>query len=295
MVGKFTISSLLEKGIEILGKGDYFNPLLDAQILLSHLLDVEKIYLYTHSKDIVEERTVDEYLKLIELRKSRYPLQYIIGKQEFMGLDFKVKEGVLVPRPDTEVLVESIIEIVKNGQFVKRETINIADIGTGSGAITLSLAHFIENAFVYSVDISKKALGVANENAKNLLLDNRVKFLNGNILKPLYDEHLERSIDILVSNPPYIPSRVIEELQIEVSTYEPKLALDGGEDGLDFYRNIIDNSGDLIRENGIIAFEIGHDQAKEIEKLLETNGNFKDIETITDLSGLDRVIIGKKV
>lgn len=295
MVEKFTISTLLEKGIETLGKGDYFNPLLDAQILLSHLLGVDKIYLYTHSKDVVEERTGNEFLKLIELRKSRYPLQYIIGKQEFMGLDFNVEEGVLVPRPDTEILVESIIELVKNEQFVKREMINIADIGTGSGAITLSLAHFIENAFVYSVDISKKALQVACKNAKNLSLESRVKFLNGSVLKPLYDEHLENSIDILVSNPPYIPTRIIEELQIEVSTYEPKLALDGGEDGLDFYRNIIDNSSDLIREDGIIAFEIGHDQAKDIENLLENSNNFRDIKTITDLSGLDRVIIGKKI
>ena len=174
MVERFTISSLLEKGIDILGKGDYFNPLLDAQILLSHLLDVDKIYLYTHSRDIVEERTVGEFLKLIELRKSRYPLQYIIGKQEFMGLDFKVKEGVLVPRPDTEILVESIIDIVEKGYFGERETINIADIGTGSGAITLSLAHFIKNALVYSVEISKKALEVANENANSLSLESRV-------------------------------------------------------------------------------------------------------------------------
>ena len=295
MVERFTISSLLEKGIDILGKGDYFNPLLDAQILLSHLLDVDKIYLYTHSRDIVEERTVGEFLKLIELRKSRYPLQYIIGKQEFMGLDFKVKEGVLVPRPDTEILVESIIDIVEKGYFGERETINIADIGTGSGAITLSLAHFIKNAFVYSVDISKKALEVANENAKSLSLESRVKFLNGNILEPLYDEKLEKSIDILVSNPPYIPTKVIEKLQIEVSTYEPKLALDGGSDGLEFYRKIIEGSSQLIRKNGIIAFEIGHDQAEDIKKILIQNGNFKDIETITDLSGLDRVVIGKVV
>lgn len=295
MVEKFTVSSLLEKGIEVLGKGDYFNPLLDAQILLSYLLDVDKIYLYTHSKDTVEEGTVKEYLKLIELRKSRYPLQYIIGKQEFMGLDFKVKEGVLIPRPDTEVLVESIIEIVDKGYFNEKETINIADIGTGSGAITLSLAHFIKNSFVYSVDISKEALEVANENAKNLSLGGQVKFLNGNILEALYDEKLENSIDILVSNPPYIPSKVIEDLQIEVSTYEPKLALDGGEDGLDFYRNIIEHSSELIRQNGLIAFEIGHDQAEDIRELLIQSESFKEIEVITDLSGLDRVVIGKKV
>ena len=246
MVDNITINKLLKKGIEILGEGDYFNPLLDAQILLMHLLDVDKIYLYTHNNDVVDKETAKEFLKLIDLRKTRYPLQYIIGKQEFMGLDFKVKEGVLVPRPDTEVLVEKIIEFVEDGYFAGKENISIADIGTGSGAITLSLAHFIENSFVYSVDISPHALEVASENAQAHKLESRVKFLNGSILEPLIEENLEGKIDILVSNPPYIPTSVIEGLQREVSTYEPKLALDGGEDGLDFYRVIVDRSNEVM-------------------------------------------------
>lgn len=295
MVENITIKGLLEKGIEILGEGDYFNPLLDAQILLSYLLGVDKIYLYTHNNDMVEKETVEEFLKLINLRKTRYPLQYIIGKQEFMGLDFKVKPGVLVPRPDTEVLVEKIIDLVEDGYFGCQEEINIADIGTGSGAITLSLAYFIKNAFVYSVDISPDALEVARVNSKTHSLEKRVRFLRGNLLEPLKKENLQGKIDILVSNPPYIPTRVIEDLQTEVSTYEPKLALDGGSDGLDFYREIINESIEVMSVKSIIAFEIGYDQGKSVRKLLEENGNFKNIKVITDLSGHDRVVIGEKV
>lgn len=292
---QFTISSLLQNSIEILGEGDYFNPLLDAQILLMHILDVDKIYLYTHKDEVVDEKIVDEYLKLIDLRKSRYPLQYIIGTQEFMGLDFKVAEGVLIPRPDTEVLIENILDIVSSGYFGDKETINIADIGTGSGAITLSLAHFIKNSSLYSVDISKEALCIAKENAENLLLKDKVKFLNGSLLEPLYEENIEGKIDILVSNPPYICTEVIEDLQTEVSTYEPKLALDGGIDGLDFYREIIDGASEIMSKKSIIAFEIGYDQGETVKDLLVQNGSFKNIRVITDLSGHNRVIIGDKV
>lgn len=288
-----TINSILEEAIENLGEGDYFNPLLDSQILLSFVLGVDKIYLYTHKHEIVSEKDKEEFMKLIELRKKRYPLQYIIGTQEFMGLDFKVDERVLVPRPDTEILIETIIEIVKSGYFNK-DTINIADIGTGSGAITLSLAHYLENSMVYSVDISIEALEIARENARSLSLENRVEFFHGNLLKPLYDEKLEGEIDILVSNPPYIPTRIIEDLQVEVSKYEPILALDGGEDGLDFYKKIIKDSSKILSRKSIIAFEIGHDQAKDIKNLLIQNGNFKNIKIITDLSGHDRVVIGEK-
>lgn len=288
-----TINSILEEAIENLGEGDYFNPLLDSQILLSFVLGVDKIYLYTHKHEIVSEKDKEEFMKLIELRKKRYPLQYIIGTQEFMGLDFKVDERVLVPRPDTEILIETIIEIVKSGYFNK-DTINIADIGTGSGAITLSLAHYLENSKVYSVDISIEALEIARENARSLSLENRVEFFHGNLLKPLYDEKLEGEIDILVSNPPYIPTRIIEDLQVEVSKYEPILALDGGEDGLDFYKKIIKDSSKILSRKSIIAFEIGHDQAKDIKNLLIQNGNFKNIKIITDLSGHDRVVIGEK-
>lgn len=291
MVEKYTIKSLLQKGVEILGDGEYLNPLLDSQMILCFVLNVDKIYLYTHSNDEISDEDVDKFLKLIKKRSERYPLQYIIGKQEFMGLDFFVKEGVLVPRPDTEILVESIINLVDSGYFNDKETINIVDIGTGSGAITLSLAYYIENSFVYSVDISDIPIEVATINSENLLLQEKVKFLKGSLLEPLKIERLEKSVDILVSNPPYIPSKDIDDLQVEVSKYEPRLALDGGVDGLDFYREIISKSEEYLSDNGVIAFEIGYDQGKDIKNLLIQQNIFKDIEIIKDLSGLDRVVI----
>ncbi|KNF09734.1 release factor glutamine methyltransferase PrmC [Gottschalkia purinilytica] len=294
MVGEFTINTLLQKGIDILGEGDYFNPLLDAQLLLCHVLNVDKLYIYTHKNDKIDVEYVDKFLNLIEKRKERYPLQYILGKQEFMGLDFYVEEGVLIPRPDTEILIEKVIEIVNEGYFKEKEVINIIDIGTGSGAISLSLVHYIKNAFVYSVDISDIPIKVASINAERLGLTDKIKFLKGDLFFPLKDLGLYNKIDIIVSNPPYIPSREISGLQKEVSEFEPRLALDGGEDGLYFYRKITDDSLDYLSNDGILAYEIGHDQGKEVEKLLSEKDIFKCTEIVKDLAGHDRVVIGYK-
>lgn len=294
----YNISTLLKNGIEQLGEGDYFNPLLDAQILLAHLLDVDRIYLYTHNNDMVDDEVVDEFFKLIELRKNRFPLQYIVGTQEFMGLDFNVREGVLVPRPDTEVLIETILEIVNSGYFQTENNshmLNIVDIGTGSGAVALSLAHFIEKSLVYSVDISEDALEVAIENREKHCLVDRVEFLKGSMLEPLNSfDSLKGNVDILVSNPPYIPTEVIDSLQTEVSKYEPRLALDGGRDGLDFYREIVSGADEFLSDRGILAFEIGFDQGECVSELLKNTGVFETVEVIADLSGNDRVVIGKK-
>lgn len=288
-----TVEQLLKKGIEILQEGDLSNPFLDAQLLLCYALNVDKIYIYTQKDRQVNEENVDNFLRLVDKRKSGYPLQYIIRKQEFMGLDFFVKEGVLVPRPDTEILVETVINIVEKGQFKDKDELKIVDIGAGSGAITLSLAHYIKNAFVYSVDISEEALKVAKKNCDNMNLQDRVKFLQGDLLNPLKEYNLLKNIDIIVSNPPYIPSKDIEDLQTEVSKYEPRLALDGGEDGLKYYRRIIEQSTDYLVDGGLLAFEIGYDQGKEVSELLRQNKNFEDIRVIKDLAGHDRVVVGK--
>jgi len=287
-----TIAELLQKSVDMLGKGDYNNPLLDAQLLLCYTLNVDKIYIYTHRNESVDEETVDKFLKLIEIRSKGYPLQYILGTQEFMGLEFTVKEGVLIPRPDTEILVEHLIDVVKSGYFSDECSINIVDIGSGSGAISLSLAHYLDNAYIYSVDISDVALEVTDINRKKLNLESKVSLLKGNLLEPLELLDLKGSIHIIVSNPPYIPSREIETLQREVSEYEPRLALDGGDDGLDFYREIIYKSIPYLYEKAILAFEIGYDQGEEVKKLLNESGHFKRVEIKKDLSGHDRVVLG---
>lgn len=272
MVNAYTIEDLIKKGIEALGEGEFNNPLLDSQLLLCHVLNVDKIYTYTHKNEIVDSHSVDKFLKLIDKRKSGYPIQYILGKQEFMGLDFFVKEGVLVPRPDTEILVEYILDIVKKGYFNNKETLKIVDIGTGSGAITLSLAHYLEKVHIYSVDISPIALEVATENSRRLGLESKVTFLKGDLFEPLDILGLQNSIDIIVSNPPYIPTKDIAELQREVAEYEPKLALDGGEDGLDFYRRIVKECHKYLAPKAVLAMEIGYDQGPALKKLLEDKG-----------------------
>lgn len=302
MVVAYTIEDLIKIGIETLGEGEYNNPLLDSQLLLCHVLNVDKIYTYTHKDQVVDSQSVDKFLKLIDKRKSGYPIQYILEKQEFMGLDFYVKEGVLVPRPDTEILVEYIIDIVNKGYFNDKDLLKIVDIGTGSGAITLSLAHYLKNVHVYSVDISDTALQVATENSRRLGLESKVTFLKGDLFEPIDKLGLQNSIDIIVSNPPYIPTKDISELQKEVAEYEPKLALDGGEDGLDYYRRIVNGYDKYLSDDGILAMEIGYDQGPALKKLLDDKktspvdiskkNHPHCIKIIKDLAGHDRVVVG---
>ncbi|MTI68995.1 MAG: peptide chain release factor N(5)-glutamine methyltransferase [Firmicutes bacterium] len=282
-----TINGLLNRGFNELKEGDFSNPLLDVQLLLCFILNVDKVYIYTHRDELVNKENVDKFNKLLNLRKEGYPLQYILKKQEFMGLDFFVDEGVLVPRPDTENLVERVIDISKD----LKGKINIIDIGTGSGAISLSLAKFIKESFVYSIDINKRAIEVARKNALNFDLEN-VKFLNGDLFNPL-DDKLKGNIDIIVSNPPYIPTSDIKTLQREVSKYEPKEALDGGLDGLNFYKEITKEANKWLKKNGVLAYEIGYNQGREVMNILKSEGFIK-VKCFKDLSKNDRVVIGFK-
>ncbi|MBS4538344.1 peptide chain release factor N(5)-glutamine methyltransferase [Clostridium sp. D2Q-11] len=283
-----TVKSLRQKGIEILTKTEYNNPSLEVELIICYLLDVDRVYVYTHPNRKVDDQIVDKFDKLIGKRKDGYPLQYILGHQEFMGLDFKISEGVLVPRPDTEILIEKII---KSYDHIDKETINIMDIGTGSGAITLSLAYYIKNSYVYSIDISEQAIKVAKKNCDVLNLQDKVEFIHKDILEGF--PKIDKKLDVIVSNPPYIPSGDIEGLQVEVAKYEPRLALDGGEDGLIFYKYITTHAHELLAVNGLLAYEIGHNQGEEVKELMEMNG-FKDIEVIKDLSNNNRVVIGRR-
>lgn len=291
MKREFTIQELLQYGLNILENKDNVNPLLDSQLLLCYTLNVDKVHIYTHKNKKVSNNDVDKFMSLIDRRKTGYPLQYILGKQEFMGLDFEVAEGVLVPRPDTETLVEWIIEVVNISKLVDKDQINVLDIGTGSGAIALSLAHYIKNSNIYTIDISDKALDVAKRNANILNLGSKVNFLKGDLFEPLDELHEDVKFDVIVSNPPYIPSKEINDLQVEVANYEPRLALDGGEDGLDFYRKIVDKSTGYLQKGGILAFEIGYNQGNQVKKLLVDQGEFTDIEIRCDLAGLERAIL----
>ena len=263
-------------------------PKLDIEILLSKALgDVDRLYIHLNLHKELTKEQLDSFNKMIQDRLKGRPIAYIVNNREFMGLDFYVEEGVLIPRPDTEPLVEEVIELVKG-----KENLKIVDIGTGSGAITVSLAKYIKDCQVYSLDISDKALSIGLKNAISNEVENKINFIKSNIFSGIEDKGLE--LDVIVSNPPYIRRADIETLHTQVKDYEPYIALEGGEDGLDFYRDITRESVKYLKDKGILAFEVGHDQAEDVSEILKHNG-YTNIYTKKDLQGIDRVVIGFKL
>ncbi|SEF38854.1 release factor glutamine methyltransferase [Caloramator fervidus] len=280
------IFEILKKAKDELKK--YNKPLNDAEILLAYMLKKDRTYIHAHMDLEVDDDFKNEFLNFINQRIKGRPLQYIIGEWEFYGLKFKVKEGVLIPRPDTEILVEKCLELLKNIPNPK-----VIDIGCGSGAISISIAKYKEDATVLALDIDDIPLEITKLNAKINGVSDRVIVKKSDILKNLGEEFLGKA-DIIVSNPPYIKEDEIESLMVEVKDFEPRLALSGGEDGLYFYRQISFQSKPYLKSGGFIAFEIGYNQAEDVKKILIDNG-FDDIKIYKDLSGLDRVVIAKKV
>lgn len=276
------LKNVLQKGIEILRNCDNEAPALEAGVIFAYTLKKDKLYIYTHGEDEISDTEIKAYFELIQQRVKGSPLQYITKHQEFMSLDFTVGQGVLIPRNDTETLVEVVIaEAAK----MNKQKLQILDIGTGSGCIAICLAHYISNCFVTAVDISPKALELAHINAGQLKVNEKIKFVKSNLF-----EEVIGNFDIIVSNPPYIESNVINSLDTEVKDYEPLIALDGGEDGLDFYRQIIKKAPDFLTPGSLLALEIGYTQAKVVNKLMDVD--FKDIVILKDLSQNDRVVMG---
>lgn len=279
-----TIEKLLRDGIDIIKQREFNSPKLEVELILCYLLQKDRIYLHLNRKEEVSEEIKDKFYKLAEKRNNGYPLQYITNSQEFMGLDFYVQEGVLIPRPDTETLVETVINIVKE-RYNKK--IKILDLGTGSGAIAISLAYYLRNSFVTAIDISDIAVETTKINIKKHNLNN-IEVIKGNI----FEDNFGEKFDVLVSNPPYIESDEIKNLQTEVSVYEPRLALDGGVDGLDYYRPIVELFKKISEKNGVLAVEIGKQQKKSVEEIFLNSKVFKEVKAYRDLAGNDRVIIG---
>lgn len=282
------INSLLKRGVEIIGDRKYSNPQLEATLVLCKLLDVDKVYIYTHGKDRVSQQIVDKFLKLMGKRATGYPIQYILKEKEFMGLEFYIEEGVLIPRPDTEILVEYVLDYID--ERYQDQPINFLDLGIGSGAIALSVAYYRRNVKVYGVDIEDIPLKVGHINKERFKLDN-VNLYKGDLFGGIEGLDLEEKLHIIASNPPYIPKGEIENLQGEVKDYEPIDALAGGEDGLDFYREIIPKSKKYLQPEGLLIFEIGFDQGSRVKDIFMEEG-FQGIQILKDLQGLDRVILG---
>lgn len=279
---EMAIDQLIRQGAQILRENNVDNPVLDSQLILANVLHVDKLYVMTNFNEIVTKGIEKKFINDIVKRSKGMPVQYIVGMQEFMSLNFKVNENVLIPRPDTEILVEEVIKYAN-----KLSSCRILDIGTGSGCISISLAKYIVNAHVYTVDISEKALEIARHNAKQNGVDHKIEFFVGDSFKPFISRN--EVFDIIVSNPPYIPTDDIEHLGVNVKDYEPRAALDGGKDGLDFYRRIITHANEFLTENGLVFFEIGYNQADEVIELFKLN-SFDDISITKDLAGRNRAV-----
>lgn len=287
MVG-LTIKALLADAIRKMETRQYNNPYLDAQLLLAHVIGKDRAFVMTHLEYRLSESEAAVYNDLIAKRHAGYPIQYVLKRQEFMGLDLYIREGVLIPRADTENIVEAVISIVRE-KFNRYDEVKILDIGTGSGAIGCSLAHFLPNSVVDGIDISPLAIDVATINKEKLKLIN-YRIYKMNIFDDICQDF--KGYHVIISNPPYIPSNDIQELQKEVSEYEPRLALDGGINGLDYYDRIIRIFNQLSANEAILAFECGWDQKNTIEAMMSERVPFERIETIKDLSGNDRGLIG---
>ena len=276
-----TIREALTKGMIILKSNNVETPKLKARLLLQYILKKDRQYLIVYDNKEIDKKEQWEYFINIEKLANGVPLQHITHTQEFMKMDFWVNENVLIPRPDTEILVEEVIEIAK-----KMDKPKILDLCTGSGAIAISIAKNVPSAEVSAIDISEKALEVARKNAQNLHA--KVKFKQSN----LFNNVSKIKFDIIVSNPPYIKKEDIKLLSSEVRK-EPEIALDGGYDGLDFYRKIANQAIEYLKFGSYLCFEIGYDQKEDVTEIIKDAKHYRDTYCKKDLFGNDRIIITK--
>lgn len=282
-----TWEALLKEGQEILEAAGIEEAGLDAWLLLEYESGKNRAYYFAHCKEEADEEIKTPYMEKIRKRAQHIPLQHLTHQGYFMGYEFFVNENVLVPRQDTEVLVEEALSLIK-----EKEVPQILDMCTGSGCILLSILLEREDALGTGVDLSEKALSVAEKNRETYHLETRAELIKSDMFQSGYFEGKKESFDIIVSNPPYIPTEEIEKLQAEVRFYDPFMALDGKEDGLYFYRIIAKNAGEYLKPGGFLACEIGCDQGEDVKKMFESCG-FSDVKVIKDLADLDRVVSGK--
>lgn len=280
-----TISEQLKIATEELKKSGIENARLDAEVLLAYVLNTRRLALYVQGAKVLEDKQVTRYHNLIRRRLERIPVAYLTGHKEFMGLNFAVTPDVLIPRPDTEILAQGVIEHLQS----YNRKIRMADLGTGSGAICVSILKFVENVTAAAVDISKKALEIAQFNAEKFNVDDKITFYEGNLFEPLEGQ----TFDVIVSNPPYISVKDFEKLQSEVKG-EPRIALDGGTDGLKFYRKIVEDAPKFLNDDGFLAMELGFNHSEPVRKLIMENGNFKHVQIWKDLAKIERVIAAWK-
>ena len=278
------IENTLNEGINILQKNKTPNPQLDSEILLSNLIKRDKKHIILNPKELLNSEQLDKFKSLIERRKKGEPIAYLIKKKEFWKDEFFVNNDVLIPRPDTELLIEEVLKI-----YSKDKQLQVLDIGTGSGCILLSILRERPNFYGTGIDISKKSINVSKFNAKQLNLMNRVRFFNSSV-----DNFKIGKYDLIVSNPPYIKILNLKYLEKDVVNFEPKLALSGGLDGFSKIRKVINKAGILIKKNGKFILEIGFNQKNKVKKILKEEGFYVN-KAIKDYGNNDRCIISTKI
>ena len=311
------IKQYLNYASDVLKAANIETPVIEAGVMLCHVLNCNKVYLYSHDERVLEDNEIKLLNQMLMKRAENVPMQYLVGETEFMSLSFVVSPDVLIPRQDTEILVEKCIEtmnsimetrlkqeenknaVIKiNGNDKnsdkdicighKSRRVTVLDMCTGSGCIAVSMAHYFPDCSVVACDVSEDALRIAGINIRRNGVQGSVTLHHGNLFEALDDE---KRFDLIVSNPPYIETSVISELQNEVKDYEPGIALDGGQDGLDFYRRIVAEAPEYLNDKGILAFEIGYNQAESVSNVMKSK--FQNIRVYKDISGNDRVIIGQ--
>ena len=277
------IENILSEGINILQKNKIANPHLDSEILLSNSIKRDKKHIILNPKELLNSKQSENFRSLIERRKQGEPIAYLINKKEFWKEEFFVNKDVLIPRPDTELIIEQVLKI-----YSKDVQLQVLDIGTGSGCILLSILKERHNFYGTGIDISKKSINVSKFNAKQLNLMNRVKFFHSSV-----DNFKIGKYDLIVSNPPYIELLNLKYLEKDIVNFEPKLALSGGLDGFSKIREVINKAGILIKKNGKFILEIGFNQKNRVKKILKEEGFYVN-KTIKDYGNNDRCIISTK-
>ncbi|MEH6404456.1 MAG: peptide chain release factor N(5)-glutamine methyltransferase [Sneathiella sp.] len=277
-----TIEEALRNAAEKLRAAELSDPRREASVLIAHVLGGDREIIFREPEKILTEKELDRFVGFVDRRCKREPASHILGKREFWSRDFFVSKHVLDPRPDSETLIEAVLNFANNETCPRK----ILDLGTGSGCLLLTLIKELGDATGVGVDFSGDALTVAEKNAQALDVNERVAFVRSR-----WFDNVEGRFDLIISNPPYIEQDAIEQLQPEVRDYEPRLALDGGVDGLDCYRDIISQASGFLTKQGFVIFEVGAGQADDVELLLRSN-NFEDIRQYSDLAGIKRCVSG---
>lgn len=287
-----TVGTALKWARETLASADIPEPQADAQVLMAQVLGVDRLSLFLDVDRVLSRGARERFGDLVRERRERNPLQYILGEQEFWSLPFKVSPDVLIPRPETEILLETVLCTIKD-QGSLSDGLSILDLCTGSGVLAVVLAKEIPGADIHALDLSERALAVAEENARRHGVLKAVTFRQGDLFEPLRGKGV--FFDLIVSNPPYVETAALEGLPAEIRCYEPRLALDGGPDGLDIVRKIIAGSAAYLRRRGWLFLEIGDGQGKEVLKEFEKNQAFGYVSSVPDYCGIERVVRAQRI